>query len=139
MDWAVTARTTLPHVRQTVADRELETWVVMDLSASLDFGTAACEKRDLAVAALAAVTHLTAGGGNRIGVVVSTGEQTVRIPARGGVEHARGMLRRVYAELGEQIGYELRRVDASRPWMMGGALLLVAGIGAGLALGRRLP
>ena len=95
MDWAVTARTTLPHVRQTVADRELETWVVMDLSASLDFGTAACEKRDLAVAALAAVTHLTAGGGNRIGVVVSTGEQTVRIPARGGLEHARGMLRRV--------------------------------------------
>ena len=95
MDWAVTARTTLPHVRQTVADRELETWVVMDLSASLDFGTAACEKRDLAVAALAAVTHLTAGGGNRIGVVVSTGEQTVRVPARGGVDHARGMLRRV--------------------------------------------
>ena len=84
MDWAVTARTTLPHVRQTVADRELETWVVMDLSPSLDFGTAACEKRDLAVAALAAVTHLTAGGGNRIGVLVSTGEQTVRIPARGG-------------------------------------------------------
>jgi Ca-activated chloride channel family protein len=33
----------------------------------------------------------------------------------------------------------MRRVDASRPWMMGGALLLVAGIGAGLALGRRLP
>ena len=62
MDWAVTARTTLPHVRQTVADRELETWVVMDLSPSLDFGTAACEKRDLAVAALAAVTHLTARG-----------------------------------------------------------------------------
>jgi len=65
MDWAVTARTTLPHVRQTVADRELETWVVLDLSPSLDFGTASCEKRDLAVAALAAVTHLTAGGGNR--------------------------------------------------------------------------
>ena len=73
MDWAVTARTTLPHVRQTVADRELETWVVMDLSPSLDFGTAACEKRDLAVAALAAVTHLTAGGGNRIGVLVEHG------------------------------------------------------------------
>ena len=50
-----------------------------------------------------------------------------------------GELRQVYAELGEQIGYEMRRVDASRPWMMGGALLLVAGIGAGLALGRRLP
>ncbi len=95
MDWAVTARTTEPHVRETVADRELETWVVLDLSASLDFGTAACEKRDLAVAALAAVTHLTRGGGNRIGAVVATGEKTVRIPARGGLAHARGLLRRV--------------------------------------------
>ena len=40
MDWAVTARTTHPHVRQMIADRELETWLVVDLSASLDFGTA---------------------------------------------------------------------------------------------------
>jgi uncharacterized protein (DUF58 family) len=95
MDWAVTARTTEPHVRQTVADRELETWVVLDLSPSLDFGTASCEKRDLAIAALAAVTHLTRGGGNRIGVLVATGERTVRIPARGGLVHAQGMLRRV--------------------------------------------
>ncbi len=95
MDWAVTARTTQPHVRQTVADRELETWVVLDLSPSLDFGTATCEKRDLAIAALAAVTHLTRGGGNRIGAIVATGDQTVRLPARGGLAHARAMLRTV--------------------------------------------
>lgn len=95
MDWAATARTTAPHVRETMADRELETWVVMDLSASLDFGTTTCEKRDLAIAALAAVTHLTRGGGNRIGVLVATGEKLVRIPARGGLAHAQGMLRRV--------------------------------------------
>lgn len=95
MDWAVTARTTQPHVRQTVADRELETWVVLDLSPSLDFGTASCEKRDLAIAALAAVTHLTRGGGNRIGVLAATGEKVVRVPARGGLVHARGLLRTV--------------------------------------------
>jgi len=95
MDWAVTARTTVPHIRQTEADRELETWVVVDLSASLDFGTAACEKRDLAVAATAAVAHLTRGGGNRIGALVATGERTIRIPARGGLLHARGLIRRV--------------------------------------------
>jgi uncharacterized protein (DUF58 family) len=95
MDWAVTARTAEAHVRETIADRELETWVVLDLSPSLDFGTAACEKRDLAIAALAAVTHLTRGGGNRIGAVVATGAATTRIPARGGVDHARGLLRRV--------------------------------------------
>ena len=95
MDWSVTARTTHPHVRQMVADRELETWIVADLSASLDFGTAACEKRDLVVAAAAAVTHLTSGGGNRIGAVVTTGDSMIRIPARSGRMHARSMLRKI--------------------------------------------
>jgi uncharacterized protein (DUF58 family) len=95
MDWAVTARTTQAHIRETVADRELETWLAVDLSASLDFGTAACEKRDLAVAAVAAFTHLTGGGGNRIGAVLSTGQEMVRLPARGGLAHARGLVRRV--------------------------------------------
>lgn len=95
IDWSVTARTMVPHVRQTVADRELETWVVLDLSPSLDFGTASCEKRDLAIAALAAVAHLTRGGGNRIGALVSTGERVVRLPARGGMAYARGLVRQV--------------------------------------------
>jgi uncharacterized protein (DUF58 family) len=95
MDWSVTARTTHPHVRQMVADRELETWMVADLSASLDFGTAACEKRDLVVAAAAAITFLTSGGGNRIGAVVATGADTVRVPARSGRVHAQAMLRKI--------------------------------------------
>ncbi|HEX6357790.1 MAG TPA: DUF58 domain-containing protein [Actinophytocola sp.] len=95
MDWAVTARTTVPHIRETVADRELETWVVVDLSSSLFFGTAACEKRDLVVAAVAAVAHLTGGGGNRIGAIIATGDKTIRVPARGGLAHARGLVRKV--------------------------------------------
>ena len=95
MDWSVTARTTHPHVRQSVADRELETWLVIDLSASLDFGTTGCEKRDLVVAAAAAITNLTSGGGNRIGAVIANGENMVRIPARGGRVHTQSMLRRI--------------------------------------------
>lgn len=92
MDWSVTARTTHPHVRQTVADRELETWVVADMSASLDFGTALCEKRDLVVAAAAAIVYLTSGGGNRIGAIIANGDRTVRVPARSGRMHARSLL-----------------------------------------------
>lgn len=95
MDWAVTARTTEPHIRETVADRELETWLAIDLSASLDFGTAACDKRELAVAATAAVAHLTRGGGNRIGAVVATGAELRSIPARGGLAHVRWLVRRI--------------------------------------------
>jgi uncharacterized protein (DUF58 family) len=95
MDWAVTARTNHPHVRQMIADRELETWIVVDLSASLDFGTANCEKRDLAVAAAAAITFLNSGGGNRIGALVANGARTTRVPARTGRQHQHTMLRTI--------------------------------------------
>ncbi|MEV1286257.1 DUF58 domain-containing protein [Micromonospora sp. NPDC049679] len=100
MDWPVTARTTLPHVRRTVADRELETWLAIDLSASLDFGTARWLKRDLVVAAAAAMTHLTVRGGNRVGAVIGTGDPergaaTLRLPARPGRKEAQGLMRAV--------------------------------------------
>jgi uncharacterized protein (DUF58 family) len=120
MDWPVTARTTTPHVRQTVADRELETWLAVDLSASLDFGTAKYLKQDLVIAAAAAMAHLTVRGGNRIGAVVGTGSggpvpasaaslwrrrpkvqapaessAIVRLPARPGRKEAQGLLRAI--------------------------------------------
>jgi uncharacterized protein (DUF58 family) len=95
MDWPVTARTTVPHVRQTVADRELETWMAVDLSASLDFGTARCLKSDLVLAAAAAMAHLTVRGGNRIGAVVGSGTRVTMFPARPGRKEAQGLLRAV--------------------------------------------
>ncbi len=97
MDWPVTARTTTAHIRQTIADRELETWLVVDLSPSMDFGTANTEKRELVLAAITAVVHLTVRGGNRVGAVVSNGRQSYRIPALGGRNHARYLVRRVAA------------------------------------------
>ncbi|MDG4782587.1 DUF58 domain-containing protein [Micromonospora sp. WMMD961] len=114
MDWPVTARTTTLHVRRTVADRELETWLALDLSASLDFGTGQWLKREVVVAAAAAITHLTVRGGNRIGAVIGTGGGApvparrwrgarppagpgvlTRLPARSGRKEAQGLLRTV--------------------------------------------
>jgi uncharacterized protein (DUF58 family) len=95
MDWPVTARTQVAHVRQTIADRELETWLAVDLSASLDFGTANSTKRDLAIAAAAAVAHLSVRGGNRIGAVIGNGATVVRLPARPGRIEAQGLLRAI--------------------------------------------
>src|SRR5437764_4445672 len=66
IDWSLTARAGYTHVRTTEADRELETWVVADRSASLDFGTARHEKRELVLAATAAFGALTVRGGNRL-------------------------------------------------------------------------
>jgi len=53
MDWAVTARTTVPHVRDTMADRELEVWALLDVTPSMNWGTEGVTKRDLGIAAIA--------------------------------------------------------------------------------------
>jgi uncharacterized protein (DUF58 family) len=95
IDWNLTARTTVPHVRDTIAERELETWFVVDGTASLDFGTARYEKRWLAMTAVAAFGFLAARGGNRIGAVVFDGDGTTVLPPRGGRAAVLGLLRRL--------------------------------------------
>jgi uncharacterized protein (DUF58 family) len=96
IDWNVTARTQTTHVRETIADRELETWLLVDLSASLEFGTADTTKRALAESAAAAVGFLTARGGNRLGAVLAVGGAApLVVPARGGRDHLRAVLHRV--------------------------------------------
>jgi uncharacterized protein (DUF58 family) len=87
MDWNATARTTVPHVRLTLADRELTTWIVLDASASMDFGTARMEKRDLAVGAAGAVAFLTERAGNRLGAQITGPGGIQRIPPRTGRRH----------------------------------------------------
>ncbi|MGI5121820.1 DUF58 domain-containing protein [Marinactinospora thermotolerans] len=84
MDWSVTARTTVPHVRDLVADRELESWTLLDLSPSMDFGTAQAQKRDVAIGALAAVTVLTQRVGDRFGAHLLHDGRIRRWPARSG-------------------------------------------------------
>ncbi|ANZ42131.1 hypothetical protein BBK82_45570 [Lentzea guizhouensis] len=48
-------------------------------------------------------------------------------------------LRRVYDTLGEQIGYEKKQADASKPWLMLGTLTAMFAAAAALLLGQRLP
>ena len=83
IDWAVTARTGDAHVRLAVAERELETTLLVDLTSSMSFGTARSEKRDLALALAAAVGHLASGPGDRLGAVVLS-DGVRRLPARSG-------------------------------------------------------
>lgn len=92
MDWNLTARSNAAHVRTTIADRELETWIVFDASASLDFGTTDQEKRDLAVSAAGAFAFLTARNGNRIGAVVFGPDGVATIPPRSGRDAALALL-----------------------------------------------
>lgn len=97
MDWAVTARTTVPHVRDLVADRELETWALADLSASMDFGTADLEKRDLVIAAVGSIGFLAGRIGDRFGAYILHGGQVHRFPARPGRPALYALLRAMSA------------------------------------------
>lgn len=48
-------------------------------------------------------------------------------------------LHRVYDTLGEQIGYETKDADASRPWLVLGALAALLAAASALVIGQRLP
>lgn len=95
MDWNLTARTTVPHVRDTIAERELETWVVVDRSASMAFGTARCEKQELATGVTAAFAFLNNRAGNRVGAVLIDGPRPTVLPARPGREAVLALVHRL--------------------------------------------
>ncbi|PXY22401.1 VWA domain-containing protein [Prauserella muralis] len=50
-----------------------------------------------------------------------------------------GELKEVYASLGEQIGYETKNVDSSKPWVLLGTIALIGAAGSSLFIGQRLP
>jgi uncharacterized protein (DUF58 family) len=95
IDWPLTARSGVPYVRNTIADRELEAWAVVDASASMEFGTANCKKRDLAIAATAAIGFVTARGGNRMGAMVLDGGRPRIVPPRPGRQSLMALLHTV--------------------------------------------
>lgn len=69
IDWAVTARTQEAHVRVQLAERVLVTWLVLDTSPSMQFGTADRRKADVAEGVAIAVGHVATRRGNRLGIV----------------------------------------------------------------------
>jgi uncharacterized protein (DUF58 family) len=93
MDWAVTARTNSPHVSDQIADRELTTYAVVDLTASMDFGTHTWEKRDLALSAVTAFGVLTTRLGSRFGLTALSSYGIVELPPRTGRDALRRALR----------------------------------------------
>jgi uncharacterized protein (DUF58 family) len=68
IDWNITARSTEVHVWRPRADNQLDTWVLLDTTPSMAFGTVNAEKCDLATQIIEALGVLTDAPGNRLGV-----------------------------------------------------------------------
>src|SRR5918995_2786386 len=84
IDWNVTARTGEPHVRVHVAERAVETWLLLDTSASMTFGTADRRKWDVAEGVSLAVGHFAVRRGNRLALATFGDRDPVTSPARQG-------------------------------------------------------
>jgi len=84
IDWNVTARTGEPHVRVLFAERVLVTWVVLDTSASMAFGTTDRRKADVAEGVALAIGHVATRRGNRLGLVTFGDSSPRSAPPRQG-------------------------------------------------------
>jgi uncharacterized protein (DUF58 family) len=109
IDWNVTARTGEPHVRVQHAERVLVTWLVLDTSPSMSFGTADRRKADVAEGVAIAVGHVATRRGNRLGVVTFGDSQPRAAPVRQGRRGLIGLL----AALREDVDEPGHRVGAT--------------------------
>ena len=101
IDWNVTARLQQPYVRQFTEDRELSAWFLVDLSASVDFGSNRFTKRTVAREFVGVLARLLTRRGNRVGALLyGTAVDTV-LPARGGRVHVLELLQRMAARPAE--------------------------------------
>jgi uncharacterized protein (DUF58 family) len=69
IDWNVTARLQVPHVRQFTEDRDLTAWFLLDLSGSVDFGSGDVTKLAVSTGFVAALARVLTQRGNRVGAV----------------------------------------------------------------------
>ncbi len=83
IEWNVTARTGEPHVRVELAERVLVTWLVLDASASMSFGTGDRRKADVAEGVAIAVGYAATRRGNRLGTIAFGTEPVVERPRQG--------------------------------------------------------
>jgi len=104
IDWNVTARTNEPHVRVDLAERVLVTWLVLDASPSMQFGTADRRKTDVAEGVAIALGHLATRRGNRLGFVTFGSVKPRTLPPKQGRAGLVGLLAALREEQDEAAG-----------------------------------
>jgi len=130
IDWNVTARTTVPHVRVHVPERALTAWLLLDVSPSMTFGTADRRKADVAEGVALAVGHLATQRGNRLGIATFGGSRDRRVPPAAGRLGLLGLLHHARVDRVEEgtgitsPAVAIRLANAAMP--RGGLVVLVS-------------
>ncbi|MGH6827469.1 MAG: DUF58 domain-containing protein [Rhizomicrobium sp.] len=118
IDWNVTARMQIPHVREYLEDREITAWFLLDMSPSVDFQSVSVSKRAVLTEFMTLMCRLLSSKGNRTGALLFSGAVEHMIPARGGRRQLLVLLDALirYRNPKKAKGTDLKRVlgDAAR-------------------------
>jgi uncharacterized protein (DUF58 family) len=97
LDWNVTARTGVPHVKRFIEERERIVYLCVDVSGSQQFGTMQNTKRAVAGEVAALLAFAAAARRDRVGLILFTDQIELRIIARKGDRHAHRIVRELFA------------------------------------------
>ena len=102
IDWNVTARLQIPHVRQFTEDREMTAWFLLDLSGSVDFGSTDTTKLAVSTGFVALVARVLTRHGNRIGAIFYGNQVDRVLPPRLSRQHVLNLMRQMRTRPREQ-------------------------------------
>jgi uncharacterized protein (DUF58 family) len=97
IDWNVTARTGEPHIKRFHEERELTVMLLVDVSASQDFGSGRRSKLEAAVELSALLALSATENGDKVGMLLFHSGADLYIPPRKGGKHALRVVREVLA------------------------------------------
>ncbi|MGE4489946.1 MAG: DUF58 domain-containing protein [Kiritimatiellales bacterium] len=95
IDWNVTARTGVPHIKKFVEEREMTVMLLVDVSGSNDFGSTGQLKRDLSAEVAAMLAFSATRNNDRIGLILFSDRVEKYIPPRKGSPHVLRIIREV--------------------------------------------
>jgi uncharacterized protein (DUF58 family) len=108
IDWNVTARTGEPYVKRYVEERELTVMLVVDASASENFGSVNRFKRELAAELTAVLSFAATTNNDRVGLLIFTDQIELFIPPRKGRRHVLRLIRELLAFEPQSKGTDIR-------------------------------
>ena len=116
IDWNVTSRMGHPYVKKFVEERELTVMLLVDASASGDFGTVGSTKRDVAAEVCALLAFSAIRNSDRVGLLVFTDREERYVPPRKGRNHVLRVIREVltFEPVGRRTDLKLALESLSR-------------------------
>lgn len=97
IDWNVTARLGEPYIKKFVEERQLTIFLLVDISASGDFGSGVKSKKEMAAEISALLAFSAERNNDRVGLILFTGGTELYVPPRKGRTHTLRLIRELLA------------------------------------------